>query len=88
MPALPFAANVDVAPMLQHARLPFEGSEGLAAMAEEVHLPQFAADAFPLLAETAHALATSGDDPETEWDVGLEVVLDAVAALRTHRRGR
>jgi hypothetical protein len=50
--------------------------------------PTRRADAFPLLTETAQALATSGYDPETEFDVGLEVVLDAVAALRTHRGGR
>jgi hypothetical protein len=54
--------------------------------------PTCSVDAFLLLTEIAHALATSGYDPETEFDVGLEVllevVLDAVAALRTHRGGR
>lgn len=67
---------------LQLATLPFEGAEGLAAMAEEVFLPQLDAAAHPFLTETAHALAASGYDPDTEFDVGLDVVLDAVEALR------
>lgn len=67
---------------LQLATLPFEGAAELAAMAEEVYLPQLDADAYPLLSETAQILARSGYDPDAEFDVGLAVVLDAVAALR------
>jgi AcrR family transcriptional regulator len=68
---------------LQLATLPFEGAEGLAAMADAVFLPQLDPEAHPHLAETARALAAAGYDPEAEFDVGLEVVLAAVAALRT-----
>jgi hypothetical protein len=68
---------------LQLATLPFEGAEGLAAMADEVFLPQLDADAYPHLTETAHALTAAGYDPDAEFDVGLAVVLDAVAALQT-----
>lgn len=67
---------------LQLATLPFEGAEGLATAAEEVFLPQLDASAYPFLTETAHALAASGYDPDAEFDVGLDVVLDAVEALR------
>ena len=67
---------------LQLATLPFEGAEGLAEMADEVFLPQLDADAHPYLTEAAHALTAAGYDPALEFDVGLEVVLDAVAALR------
>lgn len=67
---------------LQLATLPFEGAEGLAAMADEVFLPQLDASTHPYLDEAARALAAAGYDPAAEFDVGLEVVLDAVAALR------
>jgi AcrR family transcriptional regulator len=67
---------------LQLATLPFDGAEGLATMADEVFLPLLDADAYPHLTETARALTASVYDPEAEFDVGLEVVLDAVAALR------
>lgn len=67
---------------LQLATLPFEGAEELAAVAEQVFLPSLDAGAYPFLTEAAHALAASGYDPELEFDVGLELVLDAVATLR------
>lgn len=67
---------------LQLATLPFEGAEELATVAEEVYLPQLDVETYPFLTETAHALAAAGYDPETEFEVGLELVLDAVAALR------
>ncbi len=67
---------------LQLATLPFEGAEELAAMAEDVFLPQLDPDTHPYLTETAQALAATGYDPAAEFDVGLEVVLDAVAALK------
>ena len=67
---------------LQLATLPFEGAAGLAEMAEEVFLPQLDADAHPYLTEAAHALTAAGYDPASEFDVGLEVVLDAIDALR------
>lgn len=67
---------------LQLATLPFEGAEGLAEMADEVFLPQLDADAHPYLTEAAHALTAAGYDPASEFGVGLEVVLDAVADLR------
>ncbi len=68
--------------VLQLVTLPFEGAEGLAAMADEVFLPQLDAETHPYLAEAAHALTAAGYDPAGEFDVGLEVVLDAVSALR------
>ena len=66
---------------LQLATLPFEGAAGLAEMADEVFLPQLDAAAHPYLTEAAHALTSAGYDPADEFDVGLEVVLDAVAGL-------
>jgi AcrR family transcriptional regulator len=67
---------------LQLATLPFEGAEGLAAMADEVYLPQLDEATHPYLAEAARALTAAGYDPAGEFDVGLEVVLDAVGSLR------
>jgi AcrR family transcriptional regulator len=67
---------------LQLATLPFEGAEGLATMADEVFLPQLDAGTHPYLAEAAHALTSAGYDPASEFEVGLEVVIDAVGALR------
>jgi AcrR family transcriptional regulator len=67
---------------LQLATLPFEGAEGLAEMADEVFLPQLDAGAHPYLTEAARELTAAGYDPASEFDVGLEVVLDAVAALQ------
>lgn len=67
---------------LQLATLPFEGAQGLAEMTDEVFLPQLDAAAHPYLTEAAHALTAAGYDPADEFDVGLEVVLDAVDTLR------
>jgi AcrR family transcriptional regulator len=67
---------------LQLATLPFDGVESLAAMTEDVFLPQLDAATHPYLHEAARTLMATGYDPAAEFDVGLEVVLDAVDALR------
>lgn len=64
------------------ATLPFEGAEGMARMNEQVFLPQLDVADHPHLAEAVHVLADAGQDPTDEFAVGLEVVLDAVAAFR------
>lgn len=66
---------------LQEASLPFDAAEFTDA-AEDVYLPQLPADQFPYLNESAAALAAAGYDPATEFDFGLDLILDALEVLR------
>ena len=68
---------------LQVATLPFDTQEELAAMTEQVFLPQIPADRYPHLNEAAAELVASGYDPDTEFEVGLDLILDALEGLRS-----
>ncbi len=68
---------------LHVATLPFDTKDELAAMAEQVFLPQIPADRYPHLNEAAAELVASGYDPATEFEVGLDLLLDALEGLRT-----
>ncbi len=68
---------------LQVATLTFDTQEELADMADQVFLPQIPADRYPYLSEAAAELLASGYDPANEFEVGLELVLDALEGLRT-----
>ena len=70
---------------LQVATLPFDTKEELADMTEQVFLPQIPADRFPYLREAAAELVAAGYDPATEFEVGLDLVLEALEGLRTGR---
>lgn len=70
---------------LQAATLPFDTKEQLADMTEQVFLPQIPADRFPYLYEAAAELVASSYDPATEFEVGLDLVLDALEGLRSRR---
>jgi AcrR family transcriptional regulator len=67
---------------LQELTLPFDTSEELAEAAESI-LAQFPADEYPHLAETITEHVTkSGYDYADEFEVGLDLVLDAIERLR------
>jgi AcrR family transcriptional regulator len=70
---------------LQVATLPFDTKEELADMAEQVFLPQIPADRYPYLHEAAAELVAAGYDPAAEFEVGLDLILDALETLRTQR---
>ncbi|PZU45486.1 MAG: TetR family transcriptional regulator [Microbacterium sp.] len=67
---------------LQEASLPFDTAEELAEMTEDVYLPQIPADRFPYLHESGAHLMAIGYDPSSEFFFGLDLVLDALEALR------
>lgn len=67
---------------LQQLTMPFDTSEELAEMAESI-LAQFPADEYPHLAETITEHVTkAGYDYADEFEVGLELILDAIERLR------
>jgi AcrR family transcriptional regulator len=67
---------------LQELTLPFDTSEELAEAAESI-LAQFPADEYPHLAETITEHVTkSGYDYADEFEVGLDLILDAIERLR------
>jgi AcrR family transcriptional regulator len=68
---------------LQEASLPFESTGELADMVEDVYLPQLPADEFPYLNESAAALVAADYDPADEFSFGLDLILNALEALRT-----
>ena len=68
---------------LQEANLPFETAEELADMTEDVYLPQIPADRYPYLHESGAHLMASGYDPSQEFLFGLDLVIDALEALRS-----
>lgn len=67
---------------LQEATLPFDTAGELTDMIEDVYLPQLPAEEFPYLNESAAALATADYDPSQEFDFGLDLILNALEALR------
>jgi AcrR family transcriptional regulator len=71
---------------LQVATLPFETKEELADMAAQVFLPQIPADRFPYLHEAAAELVAPGYDPAAEFEVGLDLILDALEERRAESR--
>jgi AcrR family transcriptional regulator len=67
---------------LQELTMPFDTSEELAEAAESI-LGQFPADEYPHLAETIIEHVTrSGYDYADEFEVGLDLILDAIERLR------
>ncbi len=72
---------------LQEAGMPFDSASNFGDMAAEVYLPQLPPDQFPYLNESAAALAAEGYDPATEFDFGLDLILTALAPLRTANQG-
>ncbi|NMR20947.1 TetR/AcrR family transcriptional regulator [Cellulomonas fimi] len=73
---------------LQESGLPFDSPDDVPALAE-AFLAHFPAPSFPHLAEftTRHVLQP-GYDYGTEFEFGLDVILDAVARLRDRADGR
>lgn len=69
---------------LQVAALPFDSAAALADMTDTVFLPQLPPDEFPYLNEAAVDLVAKGYDPATEFEFGLDLVLDALEPLRDH----
>lgn len=67
---------------LQEASLSFDGAASFADAAEQVYLPQLPPEEFPYLNESAAALAASGYDPADEFRFGLDLILDALEAVR------
>ena len=68
--------------VLQEVNLPFRGESELAAMTAAI-MEQFPASEFPYLFElTVEHVLQPGYDYGKEFDSGLAVVLDGVAALR------
>ncbi len=68
--------------VLQEANLPFDTAEELAAMGDDVYLPLVPADRYPHLSEVAGALLASGYDPASEFEFGLDVILEALERRR------
>ncbi|KXZ61315.1 Tetracycline repressor protein class E [Microbacterium laevaniformans] len=68
---------------LQEANLPFETAEELADMTEDVYLPQIPADRYPYLHESGAHLMATGYDPSQEFLFGLDLVINALEALRS-----
>lgn len=68
---------------LQESRVPFDDADQLSDMAEEVYLPQLPVEEYPYLHEAASALVASDYDPKAEFDIGLDLVLASLEALRT-----
>jgi AcrR family transcriptional regulator len=68
---------------LQEASLPFDDAAGMADITEDVFLPQLPAEEYPYLNESAAELLAAGYDPATEFEFGLDLVLDALDRLRT-----
>ena len=73
---------------IQELTLPFDDAEGLAAMAEELH-HQLPPDEFPNMTEmiVGHVLQP-GYDYWSEYEFGLDLILDALDGLRDHRSTR
>jgi AcrR family transcriptional regulator len=69
--------------VLQEAGLPFDSADAFADMAVDVYLPQLPPDQYPYLNEAAATLAAAGYDPADEFTFGLDLILDALVALRT-----
>jgi len=67
---------------LQEANLPFDGAAEMAGMTTDVFLPQIPAEDFPYLHESASELVAAGYDPAQEFGFGLDLLLDALEALR------
>ena len=61
----------------------FHDADELAEMVEDVYLPQLPPEEFPFLSESAAALVAAGYNPADEFDVGLDLILDALEPLRT-----
>ena len=72
---------------LQEAALPFNGPETVAEIAEPM-MKQFPADAYPHLIEmTTEYILQPGYDFGNEFEFGLNVILDALAALLPENGG-
>jgi AcrR family transcriptional regulator len=75
---------------LQERTVPFEGAEEIAEVAEvmvEQMLEQFPADEYPYLVEVVGGyVAKSGYDFADEFEYGLDLILDALEALRDSAR--
>jgi hypothetical protein len=69
--------------VLQEASLPFDSAEERAAMGDDVDLPIVPADRYPHLSEVAGTLLADGYDPASEFEFGLDVILDALERWRT-----
>jgi AcrR family transcriptional regulator len=69
--------------VLKEASLPFDSAEEFADLAVDVYLPQLALDQYPYLNEAAATLAAAGYNPADEFTFGLDLILDALEALRT-----
>jgi AcrR family transcriptional regulator len=68
---------------LQEVNLPFETAEELAQMTDDIYLPQIPADLYPNLHEIAAAMFDIGYEPGDEFAVGLNLILDALDAMRS-----
>jgi AcrR family transcriptional regulator len=69
--------------VLQEVGLPFDSADAFADLAADVYLPQLPLDQYPHLNEAAATLAAAGYDPADEFTFGLDLILDALEALRT-----
>jgi hypothetical protein len=69
--------------VLQEASLPFDSADDFADLAVDVYLPQLPAEQYPYLNEAAATLAAAGYDPADEFTFGLDLILDALEAMRT-----
>jgi AcrR family transcriptional regulator len=70
---------------LQQLTLPFDSSEELAEAAESI-LAQFPVHEYPYLAETiTEHITKSGYDYASEFNVGLDLILDGIERLRRKR---
>ena|SRR6056297_1381162 len=67
--------------VLQEAALPFDGPDELADSAD-AFMAALPPERYPYSHETAGALLAAGYDPATEFDFGLDVILDALERLR------
>ena len=72
---------------LQEKHLPFETPDQVAEVMEiqRRHVP--AMDDYPYLVEVATEMAQAGYDYATEFEFGLDLILDALEGVRDQRRG-
>jgi AcrR family transcriptional regulator len=68
--------------VIQEISMPFDTSEQMAASTGEIHVQADTGD-YPHLAEIAAEAMTSGFDIESEFEFGLDLVLDALDRIRT-----
>jgi AcrR family transcriptional regulator len=80
---------------LQETTLPFRDPEGAVEegarrqrVAESVMTPEAFAEAYPFLVDIAVRLAASPYDFDAEFGFGLELILDGIERLRSHKRRR